>query len=306
MNRVFYFNLTYRCTYSCRYCFSHTTSNHINRCDIDFMRFKEDLLEYDVGRNDRIVLNGGEPTMHPDFMEILDASISSGANIVLYTNGVAFSDVYFARDALSIGSFRVTIPVHGDEPLHDYITQRAGSWKATCAAIKNICRTGKTNCLEPKFIVSDLMAASRFDILRYIKASVITWAALCDVVITGQVNTPTAIRNRIKVSDWGSLMHYAEQEIDQCRNVACTKFFDLPLCYSSERFQAMLKTPIGRENNPILYFSDGIIRPKVVKMCNDRRFIRCGKCSLRHVCTSISSNYYVSALDRNSFFRAME
>ncbi len=306
MNRVFYFNLTYRCPYSCRYCFSHTTSNQGNRCDIDLMRFKEDLLENDVGRNDRIVLNGGEPTVHPDFMGILDASISSGAKVALYTNGAAFSDEYFSRDALSIGNFRVTIPIHGDESLHDYITQREGSWKAASMAIKNICRTDRMNCVEPKFIVSDLMAASRFDILGYLKASVIRLSALCDVVVAGQVNTSTAIRNCITVSNWVSLMHYAEQEIDRCRNVACTKFFDLPLCYSSERFQEMLRIHVRHEDNPPLYFSDGIIRPKVMKLCDGNRFTRCGKCSLRYVCTSISSNYYVSALDGNTFFRTME
>ena len=306
MSRVFYFNLTYRCPYSCRYCFSHTTSNHGNRRDIDLIRFKEDLLENNIGRNDRIVLNGGEPTVHPDFMEILDASISSGAEVVLYTNGAAFSDELFSRDALSIGSFRVTIPIHGDELLHDYITQREGSWKAVSMAITNICRTGRMNCLEPKFIVSDLMSASRFDVLGYLKASVIRWSALCGVVIAGQVNTATAIKNRIVVSDWISLMHYAEQEIHRCQTVICTKFFDLPLCYSSKEFQMMLKMHVRHEVNPTLYFSDGLIRPKVIKLRNADRLTECKKCSLRHACISISSNYYVSALDGNTFFKTME
>lgn len=74
MKRVFYFNITYRCNYRCRYCFSHTTHGSVQRRDIDLSSFKESLSRFRVGTGDRIVLNGGEPTLHKNFMEIINIS----------------------------------------------------------------------------------------------------------------------------------------------------------------------------------------------------------------------------------------
>ena len=45
------------------------------------------IKKYGVSSNDRVILNGGEPTLHPNLIKILQLFHKTGAEIVLYTNG---------------------------------------------------------------------------------------------------------------------------------------------------------------------------------------------------------------------------
>ena len=76
IKRIFYTNITYGCNSNCVFCYSHNTK-HIK--DTYNEVSKESLVEYwnrmCVTKNDRIIINGGEPLLHTEFKDILHHTI---------------------------------------------------------------------------------------------------------------------------------------------------------------------------------------------------------------------------------------
>ena len=68
MNRVIYFNITYKCNLDCVFCFSNSTSP--NGKVMGLSAIFDSLLKLKPEKSDLIVLNGGEPTLHPEFYNI--------------------------------------------------------------------------------------------------------------------------------------------------------------------------------------------------------------------------------------------
>lgn len=306
MKRVFYFNITYRCNCRCRYCFSHTTNGSVRRRDIDLLSFKESLSQFNIGEGDRIVLNGGEPTLHKNFMEIVNISLDTCSEVVLYSNGTAFSDRGFAQELFSKKGLRVTIPIHGDEVSHDYVTQCIGSWNKTRRAISNISAYGSRQCLEPKFIVSDVMAMKAFDTREFLLSMVDNWDTVCDVVIAGQVNTFKAKRNGACARDSKERMRYAEREIIKNSSEILTKFYDLALCLCSAGFRQRFSGLRTFDPDFEIYFSDGNCRPCLRTLPKTARFNDCRSCHLRYVCTSICNSYCVTQIYKKVIERTLE
>ena len=85
-----------------------------------------------------VKLTGGEPTLRPDFFEILDYCTELGMGIVLYSNLYTAADII---DSLKHYSISVATSIHGDENFHDKITKK-GAYKKT---YENVVRLTKAN-----------------------------------------------------------------------------------------------------------------------------------------------------------------
>jgi len=85
-------------------------------------------------------LLGGEPTAHPQILEIVDAARSMGyARIALSTNALKLSDAGFARALVDAGATRFTVSIHGHRPEdEDALSGRAGNHARKLAAIRNL------------------------------------------------------------------------------------------------------------------------------------------------------------------------
>lgn len=92
-----------------------------------------------------IALTGGEPTLHPDFLKLLNyyRKRCSNVQITLLTNGRTLANEEFAKKYLSaVGSLgRTIIPLHSSEPQeHDYISGVEGSFLQTVKGLENLFR----------------------------------------------------------------------------------------------------------------------------------------------------------------------
>lgn len=83
-----------------------------------------DLLE-NIGTVDRITITGGEPTLNPDFPEILHLASRMSKAVVLSTNGLASERV---REALDVcPNVILAVSLHGTAETHDHFTNCAGA-----------------------------------------------------------------------------------------------------------------------------------------------------------------------------------
>lgn len=81
------------------------------------------IVKYKVSSNDRIIINGGEPTLHPELLEIIRLFHKTGAEIIVYTNGRKLRDADYCCKLVKMVN-RIVVPVHGEESVHDNITQK--------------------------------------------------------------------------------------------------------------------------------------------------------------------------------------
>jgi len=130
-------NLTYRCNNRCVVC----AVGDRRKCDMDTGVCLELLGDY-YGRGARAVdLDGGEPTMHPDFFTIIEAARKTGyEKITVTTNGrrLSSSREFVSRIMVSgITGLLISLYSH-DRQRHDEITQVAGSFDQTVSGILNV------------------------------------------------------------------------------------------------------------------------------------------------------------------------
>jgi organic radical activating enzyme len=88
---------TYRCNDNCEFCFNKKLLNKAPQLSPREIYEKYELARKKWGIR-QVILSGGEPTLHPDFFEIMDFFLNSTkTRISLNTNGLRFIDKNFAK-----------------------------------------------------------------------------------------------------------------------------------------------------------------------------------------------------------------
>jgi radical SAM protein with 4Fe4S-binding SPASM domain len=136
--------ITNACPMDCLHCSGScdlSTRNMLSLLEIrkiisDFAHLGGEILE----------LSGGEPLMHPDIVEIITFAKSKGLEIILYTCGMALNanrelliTPDFAYKLQNSGLDKVIFSLQGSNSrIHDYITQRKGSFKNSIYGIRSL------------------------------------------------------------------------------------------------------------------------------------------------------------------------
>ncbi len=107
----------------------------------------------------RVVLSGGEPTVHPEFVAIVRLARALGyEHVQTITNGRRFCYGEFFRDAVAAGLGEATFSLHGHTPdLHDRLTKVPGSFVQAVTALRRALAT-------PGFIVSVDVVINRLNL----------------------------------------------------------------------------------------------------------------------------------------------
>ena len=127
------FELTEACNLKCRFCYNSQKPVLCNRYkDIINRLVDEKVME--------IVLTGGEPMLHPDFIKIVEICSNKFSKVQVQTNGTHITQ----RMAKALEDFHVqsvNISLHGFEETNDYLTGVRGSYKKALDGIKAILST---------------------------------------------------------------------------------------------------------------------------------------------------------------------
>lgn len=99
--------ITYRCNLNCEFCFvDHKTSSFSNeRMDI----LIDELKKLDMRKN-RIVLSGGEPTLHPKYFQYIDKLKETNSKIITQTNAIVFSNPKNLKSLNENNQFFISFP----------------------------------------------------------------------------------------------------------------------------------------------------------------------------------------------------
>lgn len=130
-------NLTYRCNSRCRFCAADVAFKEAPRG----MTLQD--LQHLLGphRYRTIFFSGGEPTIHPQFFEIVELCSRKAEHLALLTHGRGLESMEFAEKVLGAGISSLVIPLYGDDPTsHDGVTQVKGSFRQTVKGFSNLAK----------------------------------------------------------------------------------------------------------------------------------------------------------------------
>ena len=129
------------CNNRCLFC--HDSNVH-DGCMIALETLVPEIAAASKEGATRIIISGGEPTIHPRFIEIISHARDAGFDWVqAISNGRMFAYGDFAQKAAAAGLSEVTVSIHGpDATLGDRLAGVAGSFVQATAGIKNLLSAG--------------------------------------------------------------------------------------------------------------------------------------------------------------------
>lgn len=138
--------LTKVCNQNCLFCLDKEAQDGTI---IPIGEITKDLQKGRKEGAERVILSGGEATIHPDFLKIVALAKKIGyTHVQVISNGLRLSDPQFFDDAVKAGVDEMTFSIHGHtSALHDKLVGVRGAFVKAITALKNTKK-------YPKLIVS--------------------------------------------------------------------------------------------------------------------------------------------------------
>ncbi|MCA9653609.1 MAG: radical SAM protein [Myxococcales bacterium] len=134
--------LTYRCNDRCVFCLDAHTHDGSDR---EREAIKAQILDGRAKGATRLILSGGEPTIHPDYVAFIRLGRAAGyAKIQTVTNGRMFAYPEFLRRCLDAGLSEITFSIHGSNPrIHDALVGTRGAFEQELQGLRNALADGR-------------------------------------------------------------------------------------------------------------------------------------------------------------------
>lgn len=133
--------LTRACNNRCRFCLdAHIAGERVRPADA----IRAEIEAGAAAGGERLILSGGEPTIHPDYLEMIACGQASGYTwIQTVTNGRMFAYPAFAARAVAAGLREATFSMHGHTArLHDHLVGVPGAFSQALAGMDNLMARG--------------------------------------------------------------------------------------------------------------------------------------------------------------------
>ncbi len=128
----------FQCNNRCKFCVQG------DKRDFCIFKNREEVEKamneaYQQGKRE-VVFTGGEPTLHPNFLELVSSARNKGFNeIQIQTNGRLFAYDSFCLETIQAGASQFGPALHGhNAKVHDFLTGAQGSFSQTIQGIKNL------------------------------------------------------------------------------------------------------------------------------------------------------------------------
>src|SRR4029079_7932833 len=119
--------LTFDCNNRCVFCLDSDTHDGQMR---DSEEIKKQILDERPHGAPRLILSGGEPTIHPNYVDFIRLGARAGyRKIQTVTNGRMFQYPPFLEKCMAAGLTEITFSLHGPNPrIHDALVGVKGAF----------------------------------------------------------------------------------------------------------------------------------------------------------------------------------
>lgn len=142
---VAYLAISYVCNQKCSFCPCSKEEKKYPYMSIETIKETINNMIDNVGISS-IVLSGGEPTLHPYFIEILEFLNKKNLSITVLTNAEKFSNKEFVNEiekSISIDRLTIVTTIHSEKKEeHERVNLSPGSFERSIQGLKNVSLIG--------------------------------------------------------------------------------------------------------------------------------------------------------------------
>ncbi len=126
----------YTCNCNCRFCLTADVKARKYLSTFEIIKRLDNL---NIDEDTYITLTGGEPSIRPDIIKLINYISEKRGNPRLLSNGRRFAYYDFALKMLKAGLREIAITIYGhNAKLHDWLTQVPGSFNQTMQGVENL------------------------------------------------------------------------------------------------------------------------------------------------------------------------
>lgn len=142
--------ITHKCNLMCKHCYMNAGNKDLEDCNIIFDKFKNVIQKIKSMNINEIMLTGGECTVSPIFLKILEYCKENKIKPSIFTNGFAFDHkiLNFVDD--------YCLSLDGLEKNHNYLRGNSMGFKKTINTIKFLQDKGKKVTIQVTITNSNL------------------------------------------------------------------------------------------------------------------------------------------------------
>lgn len=140
-----YLAICYSCNERCSYC-PCSKQEKQDKLITPLSDLKTAIAQFAVEGITDITISGGEPTLHPDFIDIIDYSQRCGLQVTVLSNGERFSNIDFLtklQERLNMRQLRIITTLHSESAIsHEQANDTPGSFQRSVNGLLNLCNCG--------------------------------------------------------------------------------------------------------------------------------------------------------------------
>ena len=261
--------LTNICNQACSFCLRPFMSRPVGQMPLKlFKQIMDEIATFTFPQWGKVVFAGfGEPTLHPDFIEMTNYAAAKNLPLIIYTNCTNLEpDIRQALLAPGIRDVKLSLNVHGQDMLTS-VTGRNISWEEVVRNILDLFREHGRSQNPPAITLQLLYTGNLSNAVRHNETQILDTHAQADQALhfwqkeVSSLANPTAVP--LKKDDPGSF------KVGQV--VSLLPGIQIKLCsYLPYRTHFMLARnfPSGldfsscrRHSNNLVIFQDGTVTP---------------------------------------------
>lgn len=277
--------LTWACNNHCVFCLDAYSTRPVHRPIEEILYEIESQAE---PKGARLILSGGEASIHPSFLRLIDAGHKAGYSWVqTITNGRMFSNEKFARAAVLAGLNEATFSLHGHTPeLHDKLTGVPGAFEQALRGLRHLRDSGRV-VVNIDIVLNSANIGRLDEMLRFFRAEGVHEFDLLHLVPFGraweQPQRDWLFYERSSVQD---ALTRALREAREAGDVIWTN--RLPPA-DLEGFESLIQDPhklLDEVRGRLVEFT-GCLQLNLDMVCKDER---CALCHMNAFCRSIEES----------------
>lgn len=270
------------------FCFSHNVGNMAR--EIPIKKIIQLIDSISLLKDDIVVVNGGEPSLHSEFDCLLKYIKSFPCVCKIYTNGRRLSKI---GNQLS-DNICFIIPIHGNKLTHNLLTRAEGAFEETIASLLWLNKNKIKYNL--KFIISKEMIQDNFDILNFLE-----YYKLCpqEIYLSRMNVTIKSNKNQYSIPSFKDEYKYLKNQFESLNKEDFKiKFLDFPPCYFNYLYA---KYNLVTTEESIFFYNDYkyFMEKRIYKKMR-LHTSKCNYCEHIDVCDFLSNSYYLFEYKGNS------
>lgn len=285
MNKIVYYNLIYKCNNNCKFCFSHNVG--IKNDEVLIKDFICNVKNQKLSKEDLLVINGGEPTVYSDFLELLLYVQKLECNTIIYSNGTLLSEF---SHVVKSNNIKFVVPILGSKSIHDELTRVYGSYDRTINSLLELQSYGVR--YDVKFILSSEAIGLDLDFEELL----MFYDLHPESVVLARMNgTKKSRMNHYNLPQNDKEKIFFQRCVERLSLSHSLVFLDFPPCYFTEEQEALVSNEVHNMiDDTEFYFNDcNQVMHKRKYIKKRLNFSECKGCKYSEVCDLMSSSYYV-------------